>query len=353
MKKVIIFIDALPFDYVSRSETMKSLLEDFKNPIRLVPELGYSSNQHMALFCGKLPKDCGYLGDYSLGKKKSSKQFKQLMTHNSFVNYLLKRLASIFSGELNNIPIGLGSLFINDGIYPLKNADSLKEADERYRRYQFHDIKDLLDFDSFNKNVDYSKDQFCVINQIDHAGHIYGTEGKGYHREIDHLVSFLEKFFNNLHSNSSIVILSDHGMSNRPNKTSLDLEKVLGSQGDDKYIYFVDSSVCKLWYFDEEIRIKARKYFDSLRTGRLISEEDKKYWGVTDEICDDIFVLNSTFYFEPQYFGFGLRSKTLGMHGSLPECKDQHGILISNEESQVVSLRNKDVFNWFQDHNFL
>ena len=50
MKKVIIFIDALPFDYVLKSETVKDLLKDFKKPIRLVPELGYSSNQHMALF---------------------------------------------------------------------------------------------------------------------------------------------------------------------------------------------------------------------------------------------------------------------------------------------------------------
>ena len=56
MKKVIIFIDALPFDYVSKSEKIKDLLKDFKNPIRLVPELGYSSNQHMALFCENCQK---------------------------------------------------------------------------------------------------------------------------------------------------------------------------------------------------------------------------------------------------------------------------------------------------------
>ena len=33
MKKVIIFIDALPFDYVLKSETVKDLLKDFKKPI--------------------------------------------------------------------------------------------------------------------------------------------------------------------------------------------------------------------------------------------------------------------------------------------------------------------------------
>jgi hypothetical protein len=353
MKKVIIFVDALPFDYAANSEVIKSTLADFATPIRLVPELGYSSNQHMALFTGNLPKDCGYLGDYSLDKKSLNKSFKQLMTHNSYVNYFLKRLIAVFSGEINNIPIGLGSLFINDGIYPLKDASSLIKADERYKRYQFHDVKDLLDFDSFNKNVDYSRDQFCVINQIDHAGHIYGTEGVKYHHEIDYLTSFLSKFFDKLDSDSSIVILSDHGMSNCPTKTTLDLETILGSQAANKYIYFVDSSVCKLWYFDEEIKINARKYFNSLDTGHLITNKEKEYWGITSEICDDIFVLNSDFYFEPQYFGFGLRSKTFGMHGSSPECKDQHGILISNEESDVEMMRNKEVFNWFEEHNFL
>lgn len=353
MKKIIIFIDALPYEYACNSSSIQDLLSDFSSPIRLIPELGYSSNQHMALFCGQLPKDSGYLGDYSLNKKNLGKAIKQRMTHNSMVNYFLKRVSSIFSGRMNNIPIGLGSLFINDGIYPLKDASSLIGADRRYQRYQFHEIKDLLDFDSFDANVDYSKDQFCVINQIDHAGHIYGTEDKRYDNEVEHAISFLSKFFSKLDSDSSIVILSDHGMSNCPEKTKLDLEGSLGRQAANKYIYFVDSSVCKLWYFDEGIKTKARKYFDSLSTGRLISEKEKEYWGISSEICDDVFVLNSNFYFEPQYFGFGLYSKTYGMHGSLPECKDQHGILISNEKSNIPTIRNKDVYNWLQNHNFL
>ncbi len=353
MKKVIIFIDALPFDYVCKSKVLKKLLENFNSPIRLVPELGYSSNQHMALFCGQLPKDAGYLGDYSLDKKKLRKPFKQHLTHNSYINYFLKRVVGIFSGQMDNIPMGLGSLFINDGVYPLKNGSSLVRADSRYKRYQFHDVKNLLNFDSFNKNVDYSKDQFIVINQIDHAGHVYGTEDSGYQQEIEDLNFFLTEFFEKLDTDSSIVILSDHGMSNHPIKTKLDLESTLGAQANDKYIYFVDSSVCKIWYFDEDIKMKAQEYFNSLETGRMITDSEKEYWGISNDICDDVFVLNSNFYFEPQYFGFGIRSKTYGMHGSLPECEDQHGVLLTNVKSTMNSMRNKDVFNWFENNDFL
>ena len=353
MKKVIIFIDALPFDYALKSDAIKQLVAGFSPTVRLVPELGYSSNQHMALFCGQLPRDSGYLGDYSLDKKQLDKPFSQWMSHNSFLNYFLKRLSGFFSGQMDNIPMGLGSLFVNDGIYPLKDADSLVRADKRYKRYQFHDVADLLDFDSFNNNVDYSRDQFCVINQIDHAGHIYGTEDKRYKSEIEQVTSFLGRFFENLSPECSIVILSDHGMSNHPIKTKLDLESILGNQGNDKYVYFVDSSVCKIWYFDKGIEIKAREYFNSLETGRLITSVEREYWGVTSDICDDVFVLNSDFYFEPQYFGFGIRSKTYGMHGSLPECEDQHGVLVTNVKTSVSSMRNKDVFNWFEENGFL
>jgi hypothetical protein len=38
------------------------------------------------------------------------------------------------------------------------------------------------------------------------------------------------------------------------------------------------------------------------------------------------FVLGNDYYFEPQYFGFGIKSKTLGMHGNSPHDRGQWGV---------------------------
>lgn len=352
-KKIIIFIDALSYEYTVRKGLAYKLSSELSSTIRLIPELGYSSNQHMALFAGQLPKDSGYLGDYSLVKKLTKKPFKQKLTHNSFLNFFIKRFTSIFSGKIDNIPIGLGHLFINDGVYPLKDFNSLVQTDHRYKRYQFHDIQDFEWHEKFIKSIDPDKDQFIVINQIDHAGHVYGTEDTRYEKLVYEMTSFLSKFLERFGKNSSVVILSDHGMSNKPIKTKLQLESIAGKQSQDSYIYFVDSSVCKVWYFDNDIKIKIRKYFNSHKRGLLLTEQDKDYWGVDGSICDDVFVLDSKYYFEPQYFGFGIKSKTLGMHGSLPNNEDQHGVLLSNINIPNSSMRNKDVFTWFIENNFL
>lgn len=343
---VIIFIDALPYD------EMKNFEGRIKGRVtRLIPELGYSSNQHVALFAGLLPRECGYLGDFHFFPRKRF-SFRQRLSHNHILNFLVRRVLGKLGYNKANIPIGLGSVFENVGNYPLASYRSLCELDSRYSRYEFFEIHDLESIREVNRRLESSNDIFLVFNQVDHAGHIYGTADPRYKAVVDSVWTCVTSILDGLGEGDQFAVISDHGMSNQPKKLELDLERVAGPQGDGKYLYFVDSSICKLWYFNDAIKEVVREYFDQIQAGRLLDSDEREYWGVDDSICDDLFVLDSAFYFEPQYFGYGLRTKTMGMHGSLPTSTDQHGVLITANEAGE-SMRNVEVFDWLARNKFI
>ncbi|MGI9830093.1 alkaline phosphatase family protein [Vibrio vulnificus] len=346
MPKLIIFVDALPFEL---KDDFLGIFDSLNFVTKLQPELGYSSNQHMALFAGKLPKDIGYLGDYSLDRE--NKVFKSILTHNNPINYIYRKLEAKITSNNANIPLGMKDVFINNGYYPLASKDNLTKVNIKYDKYDFK-------LPCINKEIEFLQNlieesekiepyTFICLNSIDHIGHIKGTASKYYKRHLNkllHKVNQLIKNFITKYGESDIILLSDHGMSNAPKKVSINLESQFGPQSNNTYVYFVDSSVLKVWCADSALKSKIKNYLASLEYGVCLDDEQLDHYGVDSNIADLVFVVKSNFFIEPQYFGFGLKSKVMGMHGALPTCSDQFGILLSNFNTGSCTLRNSKVF---------
>lgn len=345
---LIVFIDALGYTNAEYIKGKVSQLSDF---VELTPEQGYSSNQHVAIFGGMLPNDAGYFTDYTLHPKFSDRwYFPWYIRHNNFINFIIRKVGQRFGLGGGNIPIGLGGLFINNGFYPLESKKNLMKLSPKYRDYNFRlfDIHDEVEGIRSISKDELGCNEFFVINSLDHKGHLLGPEDESYKSHLEDLlveVNFLIERFLIKNPRGKVALLSDHGMSNKPIKMKINLESVAGSQGKKTYFYFIDSSVLKVWCFNDDVRNKITNYLNGLDYGELLSTESRNKYGIGQKFADLVFVVDSSTYFEPQYFGFGLISKTNGMHGARPECKDQKGIFASNFKLSKTAYRNSEVFD--------
>ena len=139
------------------------------------------------------------------------------------------------------------------------------------------------------------------------------------------------------------VVVSDHGMSEVVFSYNLQLEKRFGIQSIKKYLFFYDSVVLRVWSKDTKLLNEIEIYLNSLGIGGLLSQEDRKKYCVSNkQFGDIIYILNEGNIFLPNYFGVGLRSIVKGMHGYLPDNKDQMGVVISNFHLEK-SYKTKDV----------
>jgi hypothetical protein len=248
-----------------------------------------------------------------------------------------------------NIPLGLGGLFINNGFYPLANKETLTKLNSQYDDYEFRifRIEDEVDGVQNLHKDSLKRKEFIVLNSLDHAGHVLGSDDSKYESHLIQLLQAVDELCNRFvdkYPDGKIIVLSDHGMSHKPKKIKINLEKVLGPQSKNTYYYFIDSSVLKVWVFNSEVRHKLIEFLSGLSFGEILDESDREYYGIGSEFGDVIFVIDSKYYFEPQYFGFGLLAKTNGMHGSLPAGFDQKGVLCTNYPIPLKELRNKDVY---------
>ncbi|MEZ9259979.1 alkaline phosphatase family protein [Vibrio splendidus] len=348
MANLIVFIDALPFVH---HELICKHITQIDNISKLTPEIGYSSNQHVALFSGKTPREIGYLTDYTLNKDALPGFSGRYIKHSNFSNYVVRKISSYITGNFSNIPLGMSDIFFNNGNYPLSSKEKLVSLNSGYEKFDVivSDIdKDIEILDKLLAQDTMSKDVFLVLNSVDHNGHIYGVSDNRYINHLDELLprvnEFIGKFksFNN--DDCNILLLSDHGMSDKPTKKRLVLEDEFGKQSPDKYIYFIDSSILKIWVFDSQLKKEISDYLNKMSYGRVLSVEDLDYYGIDEKFGDLIFVVHSDYYLEPQYFGFGLINKVNGMHGALPDSEYQFGIAISNRSIES-SYRNLDIYN--------
>ena len=224
--------------------------------------------------------------------------------------------------------MGMGHRFRRNCIYPLKTKNNLDTLCEEYLDYDFYVDDKAMNFlnDKFiNQNT------FLVFNHIDHLGHYKGVNSDDYKKSVKHLFDKLEQFLDT--NKCEILLFSDHGMSVRPKKTSLVLEDYFGKQSLDKYNYFIDSTTLRVWVYDDLLKEKIIQTLSKKKYGLIIDDKKRKEYGIANpKFGHIIFVLSNDYFFEPHYFGFGLKSKTLGMHGNIPTDKWQIGLWMGSEK---------------------
>jgi len=343
---LIVFIDAFPYKY-------KYILQDLlhnniKSITELIPEIGYSSNQHPALFSGLLPDEAGYFTDWNFNGIQFGLKTTYLR-HDSSINFIINQISSRIGFTTHNIPIGLRKYFSNSGIYYFENADKFKLlkinklANFKLRSTKLNEELKMLDNLSKTK---FTEKEFIVINNIDHWGHSFTPYSIRYKELIINLIKKISKVvdkFVNQYPKAKVLIMSDHGMTIVDKKKKIVLEKEFGKQGKE-YIYFLDSVILRVWCNN---RIYSNiKNFLIEKSYKVLTKDERIYYGLTKKSFGSIIAIAPAgTVFSPNYFGYGIIHKARGMHGYFPNEETQHGILACNFNLKEKVVRNKEVFN--------
>jgi hypothetical protein len=335
MKKILIFIDGLPFYH---HEICNSILHGKTR--KLKTGLGFSSNQHCLLLGGLNPDQVGFFTDWTL--KQNDKNVGFYINHNNLIGYGLNKIAGKIIGYTHSIPIGLHNYFYQKNIYPLKSKKSLVNFNPIFKEFDFfidNEVESILR----NKTLLHERTIF-VINKVDSNGHYIGPKNPYYLEYLKNLLKDLKVVIEK--NKATYLLFSDHGMSNNPKPFNINMEKLFGKQGKSSYFYFIDSTSIKLWTSKEQLKNKIKNYFESIPEGVLLSEKNRIEYGVQSKNFGDlIFILKNDWYFKNTYFGRGWKSQTFGMHGNWPEHDEQNAIIIDNFTNGKEEIKSDCFYN--------
>lgn len=218
--------------------------------------------------------------------------------------------------------------------------------------------KERLELISENINEDFDF-YLLYIGIMDKIGHIYGPDSpqrKKCLRELDQSLEEIYSSINNIFPKTKFIFLGDHGMVQVDQKIDvikeiLDLSKNFKLKQGIDFIYFVDSTMLRVWYFNSrakyilENEIRRNKLLCS--NGIFIDENlsleyeipfpDRRYG-------DILWLANTGILVFPDFFHNDFPYK--GMHGYDASYQSSKGVCLeSSEEHNVLSeIKLTDIY---------
>jgi len=187
----------------------------------------------------------------------------------------------------------------------------------------------------FSKTLKKSSDvdfAFIKINSLDIMGHRYGSKADSTHKVASRIDCEIQRLVNEFQDDYTIIVMSDHGMSPVDNHINLngDIQKLTLEIGRD-FVYFIDSTVARFWFFNENAKSQLLKLLSNTERGHVLSKDE-----LSDVNCDKIgeehgqiiFALDEGNAFSPDFFH--LHSPPLGMHGYFNSNFDSPIMIIIN-----------------------
>ena len=358
MKPVLaILIDAFRYDYLSPERTpFLYSLSQVSPCIPLKPILGYSDAIRATIFTGAYSNKHNYWMTYKYSPETSPFKFFRsfgFIDHfPSFFRPWFKLAISkvVRKGEIRNMPIRIAPFFdytlpgepvdpkafgdiatIFDALRANGSRFSYITSDQfgwRYfwfaRSLETKLVKTIEQLDADNDFI------YLYLHYLDNAAHRYGTKSQRFLRElrdidalIKNILSQAEDRFGNLET----IIFSDHGMVDATQY--INFENVMKDDGFGRdYLFVLDSTMVRLWYFNQSCRGDVRAKFEKLNYGHFLSQEEKaelhidfthRYYG------DDIYLIEPPYNIYPNSISL---LKPHGMHAYHPDLTSQHGITI-------------------------
>lgn len=301
---LIIFIDGFPYELLGKLD----FLNRFSYKCALIPGIGYSVNIHAEIFAGLTADQIGFFNTWKFEPAKSP--FRVLKS--------IKGLLSNFEDSRY-----LNWVFRN-GIKFICGFDSLNIP------YKFIDMFTPCGYSIYSKDfleAKFMPDETFV--ELDSVGHKFGLDSEQYNNSLNRLNSWVNNLcdrFGSVHPDGHIVVLSDHGMSKVKRVIKLDLKKDFSSKEISKLIYFLDTTMLRIWYLDSEVKGAIESFLNNKDYGRLLTDEERIDFGIANKIwADSIFLLNEGCVFAPSFLEKGY---PLAMHGYHPRLPWQKGIFL-------------------------
>ena len=347
-RTLTIFIDGLPFDQLEKLPFTRN----FTSKARLIPILGYSVNCQTELFTGKRPDEIGFWGEWTYAPETAPfRKFKSLLKMISFVEYwyygkrivhkVLDRMG--WASATKNIPLSYLGSFEETGHSVLTKGfrgDSLLQH-EKLRVFLHTEFpvvvrRDEDNFQAVKKFIDQVDDPGSILatfTRIDGCSHWDGVASDPYNELLvvqDGYIRELSEAFLAKVPDGTVLVASDHGMTNVTDIVKIELEKEFGKPDAMGYAYFTEGTILRVWCEDLTTREKIQNYLDGLHGLEPLGDDDRKEFGITKaEFGDLIYHTLEGFQIVPSYWG---PKPSVGMHGYHPRYRSQHGVCLSSRE---------------------
>lgn len=361
MPTLIVFVDALPHDHLDQLPGLAA----WPWQARLQPGFGYSINLHAELFAGLSPDQVGFFGEWTFDPTRAlGRRYRRLLPLLDAVcrPYILNRgLQAILTRRyrpgriMPNLPLArLGDFAIHGE--PV-TADTFP-APTIFTRHPGLLTVAVSGLKKGARDERLVAEALAAIGQgvaqlyvplpdLDGIGHTHRTTSPAWHEHlgcVDRWIGDLADAFLARHPDGDVIAVSDHGMADVRGGVAFEIESEIGRPGSDRYLYFTDSTLVRVWVFDPDLGPAIADYLTRSPVAALVSHEQRVAHGLTNPAFGDLIaVLDEGLCFQPSTFARHIPS---AMHGYAPTVASQHAVLAHRGQhppTQPVT-RTRDVF---------
>lgn len=340
---LIVFVDGLGADVAAE----RGLFSDLPDHRAIVPGVGYSVNIQAELFAGTSPDQAGFFCHWQYAPAGSRfrrlrpllEAWSAMVPSHGWVDVQAHRL---LARGLPAHRLGVDTLRI-----PFRELPWLGRAGEYHTVTGDCDLfraahlvswaktgqpagrRDPVVFeaalDLLRRRVD--RPVVTTLVDLDAIGHDPGPGSPAFEaatRVLDARVRALVSALDAYAPGAPVVVLSDHGQSPVTGAVDLAAEgglpRILGRPRPDRWTWFVDSTIARVWSPDVARLEAARAYLGP--RAHVLSEAERRRFGVIDPRFGDVIAIAPEgTVFRPSHFAG--RAMPRGMHGYHPDARSQ------------------------------
>lgn len=394
MKVILFLLDAFRYDYISKETTpfLWDCTKKGKYIKHIIPSAGFC--ERTEIFTGLKPNESGFFTAIGFDPEKSqyktnyllslfgkietlicrfdNKKLKPSVYFRKIIFKLLQKKFSSYKLKPYNIPFSFLKYFnLTEDEFEMNTKDffatpSIFKFVEMKGGFSFLDAFTSLGMPSNGTDIDRINIALLAhqemdylftpiyIGVIDAEGHKYGPKSGELKIELNKLdrvlMNSVDKF-SEIDETIKFVFLGDHGMTEI--RLKLDVESILLKEakslrlkkGKD-YIYFLDSTILRVWFLTEKAQIKlelALRNNDILsKNGEIISDDiaEKYSIPISDRRYGDFaWWANSGVLIFPDFFH--IKNPYNGMHGYKPKEKSTYGTCLVSGADIKNSYRDE------------
>lgn len=383
---VVIVLDAFRGDYISPSET--PFLHEMSNRSVFFKEVEPSPGfcERSEIFSGKSPLESGYFTAIGYDPVRSPyRYFKYLSKFVDLITLgkLDSKVNRFFRKSLNRVAkqlnIGMGTYRI-----PLSDLHRYRLTEDEYSQLDERSFGPSSLIQLFSKYGSVYLDSFTslrdkrsktdderiasllacqnqhvlyllYISSADTIGHKYGPASTQQRQNISNIDAKIKTIYDKFSDECNIVIIGDHGMAPVEAKINVENElklasKELGLELGRDFTYFLDSTMCRIWFHSQNVEARLVPYLTEnyqLRSnGVFIASKDYNEFGIPNSkrlYGDFLWACNVGGLIWPDFFHNDHKNPPIGMHGYLADSNSLKGFctILTRDGKKEIHKRTR------------
>lgn len=329
----------------------------------------FGSNIFATMWSGKKPSKCGYFTKYYFNSKSSLKyywlfpRFIRNAAYNLIQTVKRRHYYTLLdkNPKIKHFQIAKQvHYFEKDFSEGNSFFDEIKKSDKSYIFYEHpvlcingkisyclgkgdnkSRIKRFQNLLKDNPSKDFN---FLMLRDTDRLGHNFGPESNEVKECLKKTDNGIKQLLRQISpKNSAIFIMAGYSMVQA--KSYLDIALKLPPFGKG-YIYFLDSTMARFWFFDNNKKKEVMKALSGIKEGHVLSRKEIAAYGIDfkdNRFFEEIFRANAGIVINPCFFH---NNKVRGMHTYGLKSPEEYGFIISNQglNKRIYATELKSLF---------